>query len=155
MDDKKIESFPILKDLYLDEKYIENKKNIEKIVFTHMINIYCKKENHKGREILNGEDKKFIEKNIDGRNRNMNLSLCPKCLDILKYSFEKTDKCIHIGYKTFCNRCPTPCYKEEYRGNVIKVMKSTRKIIFLKHPIITFKHLKSTLEGINLSKKHI
>lgn len=152
MDNRIVEPFPILNKIEFDKKITENRRYKEKITFIHMINIYCKNEKHENRfdiklddEIFNGKINKY---------KKMKLFLCEECLDILKYSLKRTDKCVHMDYKTFCNRCPTPCYNKEYRKKVKNVMVKTRKSILIKHPIITMKHFKSTMIGIKLSKKY-
>ena len=140
MNNRIIEPFPILKNLEFDEKSIESRRYKEKITFIHMINIYCKNENHENRVELEIDEETFGGE-FNKKNK-VKLFLCEECLDTLKYSLKRTDKCVHMAYKTFCNRCPTPCYKIEYKKKVKSIMVKTRKSIFIKHPIITLNVLK-------------
>lgn len=87
----------------------------EKEIVQKMIIIYCRGHKH-GRE------------------------LCTECSNLVKYSYEKLDKCKFGNKKPFCSKCQVHCYESKMREKIKKVMRYSGPRIFFHHPIIAIKH---------------
>lgn len=48
--------------------------------------------------------------------------LCPACAGLERYAFARLDRCPYDP-KPKCKRCPTHCYKPEYRAKIREVMR--------------------------------
>jgi hypothetical protein len=50
--------------------------------------------------------------------------LCAACQDLLAYAEDRLDHCPHDP-RPACRRCPTHCYRPEYRARIREVMRSS------------------------------
>lgn len=66
--------------------------------------------------------------------------LCPKCTALLTTVMLKIQRCPYGISKAVCDSCETPCFGEEATKNFLEIMKSSRKKMFLSHPLMTIKH---------------
>lgn len=98
---------------------VEEKRSKEKEIMSLMIKIYCKGHKHK----------------TDG------FEYCPSCKELLNYALERTEKCYRMAEKTFCSKCPTPCYKAEYQEKIKVVMKYSGPRMLFHDPVLAFKHM--------------
>lgn len=98
---------------------VEAKRAKEKEIMSLMIKIYCHGHKHK----------------IVGA------GYCVDCQDLLDYALDRTDKCYRMVEKTFCSKCPTPCYQLEYQDKIKEVMKYSGPRMLFHNPILAFKHL--------------
>jgi hypothetical protein len=57
-----------------------------------------------------------------GKKKSFDLSLCPQCLDSIKYSINKLKECPHKN-KPRCRKCTSPCYEKSKWKETAKVMK--------------------------------
>jgi hypothetical protein len=48
--------------------------------------------------------------------------LCAECEDLAVYARERLDRCPHHP-KPSCKKCPTHCYKPDYRARIREVMR--------------------------------
>lgn len=73
--------------------------------------------------------------------------------ELLLYASKRIETCFYRQKglkKPFCNVCPVHCYSKDMREKIRKVMRYAGPRILLKHPILSLKHLFSTI----YSKKH-
>ncbi|MGL5540341.1 MAG: nitrous oxide-stimulated promoter family protein, partial [Erysipelotrichaceae bacterium] len=77
----------------------EQKRQKEKVVVGHMVQLYCKK--HHGTKG----------------------SLCPQCQALLDYAHQRSDRCPRMEAKTFCAHCPIHCYNKEKREQIQVIMR--------------------------------
>ncbi len=108
---------------------IEAKRNDEKKVITKMINLYCK------------------------GNKHSSLGLCKDCDELLQYAILRTDKCPFMETKSFCNNCKVHCYKPEMREKISKVMKYSGRRMLFTDPILTMRHMYSTIKAKRTESK--
>lgn len=92
----------------------------EKKVFEKMVFIYCENK-HEGN------------------------SPCLECSEIIDYGLKKIDNCIYGENKPFCSKCNIHCYEENMKKKVKDIMRYSGPRIFFYHPIVSLKHLLSTL----------
>lgn len=81
--------------------------------------LYCKgncKDNH----TVNQK----ITKSLTYKNEtiNIDLDLCPACLEKINYSFDRLLACPH-EIKPRCRACPNPCYEKKQWKDTAKVMR--------------------------------
>jgi len=93
---------------------------IEKKVFEKMVLIYCK----------NNHQKK---------------PPCDNCKEILKYGLGKIENCYYGENKPFCSKCKIHCYKDDMKKKVKEIMRYSGPRIFFYHPLISLKHLISSI----------
>ncbi|MBC7237905.1 MAG: nitrous oxide-stimulated promoter family protein [Chloroflexi bacterium] len=74
-------------------------------------------------------------------------ALCGDCQELLGYALQRLAHCPFAPQKPTCARCPVHCYRPEMRRRIVEVMRRTRKLMFLRHPILTFRHLLDALGG--------
>ena len=67
--------------------------------------------------------------------------LCAQCGALAAYALERLEKCRYGGKKTSCRKCPTHCYKQEYRDLIRKVMRYSGPRMLLRHPVLAIRHL--------------
>ena len=95
---------------------IQKKREKEKDLVFLMIKIFCK-SNHK------------------------NDNLCEKCMGLYDYASGQINRCRFMETKTFCNVCPSHCYKKDMRERIREVMIFSSKRMIFYHPILTLKHV--------------
>lgn len=88
----------------------------EKRMIAQMIKLYCKKNHH-------------------------NKELCNECKELLEYALKRLDHCRYGENKTFCNKCPTHCYKKDKREQMRNVMRYSGPRMILHNPLMVIKHL--------------
>lgn len=66
--------------------------------------------------------------------------LCPKCNALLARVMTCIQRCPYGITKPICERCDRPCFGEVQYPEFLKIMKSSQKKMFLRHPIMWFKH---------------
>ena len=66
--------------------------------------------------------------------------LCPKCTALLTTVMLKIQRCPYGISKPVCDSCETPCFGEDSTNKFLEIMKSSRKKMFLSHPLMTIKH---------------
>jgi hypothetical protein len=67
--------------------------------------------------------------------------LCPSCASLETYALERLEKCAYGGKKTTCRKCPTHCYKQEFRDRIRTVMRYSGPRMLLRHPVLAIRHL--------------
>ena len=67
--------------------------------------------------------------------------LCPECQELLKYAFERLDKCPFQERKTTCAKCPVHCYRPELRERIRVVMRYAGPRMLFRYPILAIHHL--------------
>lgn len=93
-----------------------------------MIAIYCD-GNHQGKKgwhLLSGHPE--IRK------------LCPKCQELATFALSRTAACPHMATKTFCSACKTPCYPNDRRDQIRKVMRYSGPRMIFHMPLKALKH---------------
>lgn len=98
---------------------IAKKRQEEKRIMTMMMKLYCR-------------GKKHPTGGID---------LCPHCAALLHYAHSRTDRCPRMAEKTFCSRCPAPCYEPAWREEIRIMMRYAAPRLLLRRPIPVVKHM--------------
>lgn len=99
---------------------MSNRLKKEKKVFEKMVLIYCKKKHQDNYP-------------------------CIDCREIIKYGHDKINKCIHGEEKPFCSKCNVHCYEKNMQKKVKDIMRFSGPRIIFYHPIVSLKHLLSSL----------
>lgn len=101
-------------------KSVDNKREREKVMVSHMIALYCKGNHH-----TKGE-------------------LCPECAALAEYARMRSDKCPFMENKTFCSSCKVHCYQPQMREQIRKVMRYAGPRMLFHHPVMAIQHLIET-----------
>lgn len=101
--------------------FLEAKREREKDVVSHMIALYC------------------------GKQHRVKTGLCPACAELNAYARQRVDACPRMESKTFCSRCPAPCYRPDMRERIRAVMRFSGPRMLLYHPIMTVRHFTLSL----------
>lgn len=99
-------------------KDIEKKRLKERQIMAQIIEIYCCGKKHSPG---------------DGR-------LCDSCTQLLVYANKRTENCPYMAKKTFCSKCPAPCYSPDMRIQIKAVMRYAGPRMLFHHPIMVFRH---------------
>ncbi len=67
--------------------------------------------------------------------------LCVACLDLLRYSHQRLDRCPYGGDKPTCKACPVHCYKPDRRAEMQEVMRYAGPKMLWRHPWLALAHL--------------
>lgn len=92
----------------------------EKTTVQHMILLYCK---------------------LNHQQETKESGLCPDCRKLNKYALNRLTYCRFGEDKTSCQYCEIHCYAPEYQEQIRKVMRFAGPRMFLRHPILTLRHL--------------
>ena len=68
------------------------------------------------------QDKLIRKLPYKGEVFDITLELCPSCMALLNYSFERLQECPH-EIKPRCRQCPNPCYEKKEWKKVAKLMR--------------------------------
>lgn len=154
------EKFPNFKDKNLGtNKEKLNKRIVESLALISMISIYSKAQY--GEKILlrrNIEElPNFLHidliDNIKKYKSWYNMEFRRKDFDLLKRSLRRIEECPHIMYKTFCHRCPTPCFSKEDIEDLKPVMDYSKIKLLYKYPYTGFKFFQRIIDSKNLIKE--
>ncbi|MFX1513082.1 MAG: nitrous oxide-stimulated promoter family protein [Promethearchaeota archaeon] len=66
---------------------------------------------------------------------------CSECNELLKYAFQRIDKCRYQEKKPTCANCSIHCYKPSMRIKIREVMRYSGPRMLWRHPIMTFWHI--------------
>ena len=112
------------------KKPVEIKNNIpkEKVNIRKTFGMYCK--SHHGTS--------------DGK-------LCPACPALLDTVMTKIDRCPYGITKPICDSCERPCFGARQTQEFLKIMNSTGKRMFLRHPMMSVKHKLASM-GVDYAK---
>lgn len=159
MNDK---NFPNLNKYYNnlgnESEKLERKK-VESLALFAMFSIYSKSITGKKlreKELLENisdfikEDLKIFMKKSK---RWQNVEISEEVLPLLNRSIERIKNCKHIMYKTFCHRCPTPCFLGEDREEILPIMDYSKFRIMLYHPYMGYKFIERIFKSKKLIKK--
>lgn len=80
-----------------------------------MIELYCKKNHH-------------------------SKLLCNDCKQLLKYSIERLNNCVHKMNKPPCSKCKIHCFKPLMRDKIRRVMQFSGPRIIYYYPLFAFQH---------------
>lgn len=98
---------------------IAGKRQKEKRMMTMIAKLYCRGKKHPAG----------------------GLDLCPCCVELLNYAHSRTDRCPRMAEKTFCSKCPSPCYEPARREAIREMMCYAAPRLLLRHPIPVVKHM--------------
>ena len=84
--------------------------------------------------------RKSFGKYCNGNHGTSDGKLCPKCTALLTTVMLKIQRCPYGIGKPVCDSCETPCFGEDATNNFLEIMKSSRKQMFLSHPLMTIQH---------------
>jgi hypothetical protein len=79
---------------------------------------------------------------------NSKLQLCPTCLGLQKYAFQRLDLCPFRENKSTCAKCPVHCYTRSMRTQIQGIMRYSAPRMLFKHPILALRHV---LDGLTAS----
>ena len=77
--------------------------------------------------------------------------LCPKCTALLATVMTKMNRCPYGITKPICDRCDRPCFGTKQTHDFLQIMNSTSTSMFLRHPIMAFKHKLASM-GVDYAK---
>jgi len=89
----------------------------EKLTFSKMLRIYCKKE-HK-----------------------TPLGLCSHCKEMEEYAHFRLEKCPFGEEKPNCKHCRVHCYKPDMRKKAKQIMRKAGPWMLYYHPVLAIRHL--------------
>lgn len=120
----------------------EKRRKFEKKVISIIINNYydnkikeySKKASNK-RQIANKERTETVVNTDYDNFTDIIKSLNGEREELLRYALNRTENCRHMGAKTFCHNCKTPCYSKNMMEKITHIMKSEGKKMLLKHPL--------------------
>ncbi|MFV0412969.1 MAG: nitrous oxide-stimulated promoter family protein [Oscillospiraceae bacterium] len=98
---------------------VEKKRRAEMKTLAKMVRIYCRGHRHAGAQ---------------GK-------LCGGCAVLLEYALARTGRCPRMAEKTFCSRCPAPCYGPEMAAQIKTVMKFSGPRMLFHSPVLALRHL--------------
>lgn len=98
---------------------IVKKRQGEKRTMTTMAKLYCSGKKHPAGDT----------------------GLCPQCAALLNYAHNRTDHCPRMAEKTFCSKCPMPCYEPARREEIRAMMRYAAPRLLLHHPIPAMRHM--------------
>ena len=80
-------------------------------------------------------------------------TLCPKCTALLATVMTKMNRCPYGITKPICDRCDRTvnCFGSKQAQQFLHVMGSSQKRMFLRHPIMAFKHKLASM-GVDYAK---
>jgi hypothetical protein len=67
--------------------------------------------------------------------------LCMDCSDLLRYSLDRYDACPYKKNGRLCSICEVHCYKGEYRGKIIEVMRFSGPRLVFYHPFLALRYM--------------
>lgn len=67
--------------------------------------------------------------------------LCPACLEIQQYAFERIQRCPFGLRKPTCAKCHVHCYRPDKREQIRRIMRYAGPRMLYHHPILTIQHL--------------
>lgn len=70
--------------------------------------------------------------------------MCGDCLGLMNYVEQRLRKCPHGGSKPACSKCKIHCYQLQMRARIKEVMRFSGPRMALAHPVLAFRHWKST-----------
>ncbi len=111
---------------------VERKREEEKNLLACMIDIYCRKNKHEGKQ---------------------KGALCPQCQALLSYANQRIDKCPFLDTKSFCSSCTVHCYQADRREQIRRVMKYAGPVMLWIHPVPAVKHMINTVTAIMKKRK--
>lgn len=114
----------------MKEKKIEKRRENEKQVVRAMITLYCRRNHH-----------------------DPGGGLCPECAALADYASARTAHCRRIPIKSYCHRCPHPCYKPAMQEQIKEVMKFSGPRIMLYYPVLATRHMYYLALGRHERKK--
>jgi len=80
--------------------------------------------------------------------------LCEQCDSLLKYAYQRLDRCPYQADKPTCANCPVHCYRKGEREMVREVMRYAGPRMLFRHPLLAFSHIldgfrkRSGIEGL-------
>lgn len=77
--------------------------------------------------------------------------LCPKCTALLATVMTHMNRCPYGITKPICDRCDRPCFGPKPTRDFLTIMNSTRKRMWLRHPMMSFKHKLASM-GVDYAK---
>ena len=89
----------------------------EKLMVGYMIDIYCHKKHSTHKQ------------------------LCSECEDLKQYALARLTFCCYGENKTTCEKCPTHCYRKDYKEKIKQVMRFSGPRMLWHHPILALLHL--------------
>jgi hypothetical protein len=80
-----------------------------------------------------------------GAHHNGKLELCPSCLRLQEYAYQRLDLCPFRENKSTCAKCAVHCYSRSMRTQIQDVMRYSGPRMLVKHPILAVRHV---LDGL-------
>lgn len=80
------------------------------------------------------------------RDRHACTGLCDACTELLRYAWERLERCPYQERKPACSRCPVHCYRPEMRRKVQPVMRYAGPRMLRRHPVLALLHLMDALK---------
>ncbi|KAL0223973.1 hypothetical protein P9112_003363 [Eukaryota sp. TZLM1-RC] len=105
----------------------------EKITITAMLKLFCRKMKH-----------------------GTSSPLCEECSTLLRYAYNRLDRCRFGTQKSTCGQCHIHCYAPLHRKTIKQVMRKVGPLLMFHHPLLTFGHFLDSLKGnSNRPKKKV
>lgn len=155
------ERFPVLpRGEGLPARAAERRRADEMLTFLAMACIYCEGEGHKNRMKCAGSGQlpDGLQRAVDAcaeRYPNWRrAALCPACLELAVYAAERTARCPHMAYKTYCHQCPRPCHPAGQMKRITPLMRYSGPRLLLRYPALTLRHIRAVLHGRKIIKRY-
>ena len=66
--------------------------------------------------------------------------LCPECLSLMEYAYQRLERCPFQEGKTTCAKCPVHCYNPIMRERIRAIMRYSGPRMLYRHPVNTLFH---------------
>lgn len=80
-------------------------------------------------------------------------ALCAACRDLEAYALARLTYCRYGEQKSTCEKCPTHCYRKDYKAQIKQVMRFAGPRMLLYHPLLAIGHLIRNLR-VSRAVKH-
>jgi len=77
--------------------------------------------------------------------------LCPKCTALLATVMTKMNRCPYGITKPICDRCDRQCFGAKQNEEFNKIMSTSQRSMFFRHPVMTIKHKLASM-GVDYAK---
>jgi len=111
---------------------MRGRRENERATVRHMIELYCRSKGHAAATHTDIHCKEHA-------------SLCADCRELLDYAERRLEVCRHGDSKPACKKCPTHCYRPDYRARIRAVMRHSGPRLILHHPVEAVRHLLRTI----------
>jgi len=67
--------------------------------------------------------------------------MCGECQELLRYAYQRLERCPFMNDKPACSNCSVHCYDPVRRERMRQVMRFSGPRMLTRHPILAVRHL--------------